>query len=74
MICSALYSPCLQEDLDLLLFSDTSQQNFAAHGLPLKAVYREAAVGLRYQHPRVVPSGVTPVRSAMLADISSRLQ
>ena len=31
-------------------------------GLPLKAVYRDTVVGIRYMHPRVVPAGSSPVR------------
>lgn len=29
--------------------------------LPLKAVYRDAVVGIRYRHPHVVPAGASPV-------------
>ncbi|KAJ3539281.1 hypothetical protein NM688_g6387 [Phlebia brevispora] len=53
------------EDIELLSFSSPSllqiqKQMFAVHGLPLKAVYRDAIVGIRYQHPRNLPPGVTP--------------
>lgn len=55
-----------QEDLDLLAFSSeplhAQKQSMAVHGLPLRAVYREGVVGIRYQHPRVVPAGGIPVR------------
>lgn len=30
-------------------------------GMPLKAVYQEGVVGIRYQHPRIAPPGTTPV-------------
>lgn len=58
---------CAQEDIDLLLFSssatlESQRHNFAAHGLPLKAVYRDAVVGIRYMHPRVISKETTPVR------------
>ena len=59
---------CLQEDLEFLSFSAPSllqgqKQVFAIHGLPLKAVYRDAIVGIRYQHPRVATAGTTPASS-----------
>lgn len=59
----------VQEDLELLAFSSeemiqSQKQVFAVHGLPLKAVYRDAVVGIRYLHPRVVPPGASPVRRA----------
>ena len=30
--------------------------------VPIKAVYRDVVVGIRYQHPLVIPQGTTPVR------------
>ncbi len=52
----------MQEDLDLVAYSvmPTFQ---APQGVPLKAVYQGAVVGLRYQHPRVAPPGQAPVSS-----------
>ncbi|KAG1865809.1 hypothetical protein DFJ58DRAFT_152364 [Suillus subalutaceus] len=53
------------EDLDLLSFSSisNSKTNSAQpdHGLPLKAVYRDAVVGIRYLHPRTADSTCQPV-------------
>ena len=56
-----------QEDLELLAFSSEDlirnfKQVIAEQGLPLKAVYRESIVGIRYMHPRTVAPGTTPVR------------
>ncbi|KAI0062890.1 hypothetical protein BV25DRAFT_1899609 [Artomyces pyxidatus] len=42
------------EDIDLLSFS-TMPSAAAPQNLPLKAVYRDSVVGIRYQHPRVCP-------------------
>ncbi|KAI0746064.1 hypothetical protein C8Q76DRAFT_705979 [Earliella scabrosa] len=47
------------EDLDLVLYS-TMQSFQAPQGMPIKAVYQGAIVGLRYQHPRVAPPGQVP--------------
>lgn len=41
-----------QEDLDLLSFSSPPSRKQQAQGLPLKAVYRDSVVGIRYLHPR----------------------
>jgi hypothetical protein len=44
----------MQEDLDLLAFSpplSAGQTYMRPEGLPLKAVYRDALVGIRYLHP-----------------------
>ncbi|KAF4620534.1 hypothetical protein D9613_000477 [Agrocybe pediades] len=44
-----------QEDLDLLSFSPLTSapsQKTSAEGLPLKVVYRDAVVGIRYLHSR----------------------
>ncbi|KAG2037414.1 hypothetical protein BDR03DRAFT_992559 [Suillus americanus] len=53
------------EDLDLLSFSSilNSRTNSGQpdHGLPLKAVYRDAVVGIRYLHPRTADSTCQPV-------------
>ncbi|EPQ57190.1 hypothetical protein GLOTRDRAFT_127560 [Gloeophyllum trabeum ATCC 11539] len=53
------------EDLDLLTFSSLQgsilSQTSQSQSLPLKAVYRETMVGIRYLHPRVVTAGTTPV-------------
>ncbi|KAI0093273.1 hypothetical protein BDY19DRAFT_923038, partial [Irpex rosettiformis] len=53
------------EDVDLLSFSPSTSQNsqihsFSAHGIPLKAVYRDVVVGFRYMHPRVISNDSTP--------------
>ncbi|TCD65020.1 hypothetical protein EIP91_003341 [Steccherinum ochraceum] len=49
------------EDLELLSFSKIPYHEGQAHGgLPLKAVYRDGIVGIRYLHPRIVPQGATP--------------
>lgn len=53
----------MQEDLDLLSFSSIPQSQAHPQGLPLKAVFRDSVVGVRYLHPRVVATGATPVRS-----------
>ncbi|KIJ15017.1 hypothetical protein PAXINDRAFT_99798 [Paxillus involutus ATCC 200175] len=52
------------EDLELLAFSSlpayrasTAQSD---QSLPLKAVYRDAVVGIRYLHPRTIQSGCQP--------------
>jgi len=54
-----------QEDLDLLSFSSLSNSRTNSgppdHGLPLKAVYRDAVVGIRYLHPRNTDSTCQPV-------------
>ncbi|KAI6021431.1 hypothetical protein BKA83DRAFT_674614 [Pisolithus microcarpus] len=45
------------EDLELLSFSSLSAirtQNGSEQGLPLRAVYRDAVVGIRYLHPKTV--------------------
>ncbi|KAG2757996.1 hypothetical protein P692DRAFT_206544 [Suillus brevipes Sb2] len=53
------------EDLDLLTFSSISNSRTDSgqpdHGLPLKAVYRDAVVGIRYLHPRTADSTCQPV-------------
>ncbi|KAG1746301.1 hypothetical protein EDD22DRAFT_1004582 [Suillus occidentalis] len=53
------------EDLDLLSFSSISNSRTDSgqldHGLPLKAVYRDAVVGIRYLHPRTADSTCQPV-------------
>lgn len=52
----------IQEDLDLLSFSSPSMQGKSKRpiqGLPLKAVYRDSVVGIRYLHSRV---STNPVR------------
>ncbi|KAI6106356.1 hypothetical protein EDD16DRAFT_1745865 [Pisolithus croceorrhizus] len=54
----------LQEDLELLSFSSLSASrapNGSEQGLPLRAVYRDAVVGIRYLHPKTVPPGCQPV-------------
>ncbi|TBU28544.1 hypothetical protein BD311DRAFT_694895 [Dichomitus squalens] len=47
------------EDLDLLSYSSLPARQ-AAQGIPLKAVYQGAVVGLRYQYPCVPCSGTIP--------------
>ncbi|KAG2121330.1 hypothetical protein BD769DRAFT_1361433 [Suillus cothurnatus] len=53
------------EDLDLLSFSSIPNPRPNSgqpdHGLPLKAVYRDAVVGIRYLHPRTADSTCQPV-------------
>ncbi|KAG0698138.1 hypothetical protein DFH29DRAFT_1019719 [Suillus ampliporus] len=53
------------EDLDLLSFSSLSSSRTNSgqpdHGLPLKAVYRDAVVGIRYLHPRTTDPTCQPV-------------
>ncbi|KAG6335578.1 hypothetical protein ID866_3518 [Astraeus odoratus] len=52
------------EDLELLSFSSLPMfraANNPDHGLPLKVVYRDAVVGIRYLHPKTVPAGSPPV-------------
>ncbi|KAI9463606.1 hypothetical protein BJY52DRAFT_924053 [Lactarius psammicola] len=44
------------EDLDLLSFSGTPSQVHPGQGPPLKAVYRGAVVGIRYQYPFSAPA------------------
>ncbi|KAI0254065.1 hypothetical protein BJV78DRAFT_1280468 [Lactifluus subvellereus] len=44
------------EDLDLLSFSRVDGQIHSGQGPPLKAVYRGAIVGIRYQYPVSVPA------------------
>ncbi|KAH9047838.1 hypothetical protein EDB84DRAFT_1263242 [Lactarius hengduanensis] len=44
------------EDLDLLSFSGTPSQIHSGQGPPLKAVYRGAVVGIRYQYPFSIPA------------------
>jgi len=57
---------CSQEDLDLLSFSldsvSLNARKQTLESLPLKAVYRDTVVGIRYLHPRDV-SGEVAVRS-----------
>ncbi|TFY62885.1 hypothetical protein EVJ58_g3570 [Rhodofomes roseus] len=55
------------EDLDMHVLSLTPP----VHGLPLKAVYRDTVVGVRYMHPRTVPSGSTPTTDHAAAFIDS---
>ncbi|KAI0665919.1 hypothetical protein C8Q78DRAFT_1083488 [Trametes maxima] len=47
------------EDLDLVTYS-TMPSLQGPQGMPLKAVYQDSTVGLRYQHPRVVAPGASP--------------
>ncbi|KAI0075129.1 hypothetical protein K474DRAFT_1600389 [Panus rudis PR-1116 ss-1] len=51
------------EDVDLLSFSDTPFMSARSvdTGLPLKAVFRDCVVGIRYLYPRIVPAGHRPV-------------
>ncbi|KAG2055232.1 hypothetical protein BDR06DRAFT_1020454 [Suillus hirtellus] len=53
------------EDLDLLSFSSISNSRTNSgqpdHGLPLRAVYRDAVVGIRYLHSRTADSTSQPV-------------
>ncbi|KAI9061775.1 hypothetical protein FKP32DRAFT_1630776 [Trametes sanguinea] len=47
------------EDLDLVTYSSVSATQ-SSQGIPLKAVYQGATVGLRYQHPRSSGLGTAP--------------
>ncbi|KAI9061788.1 hypothetical protein FKP32DRAFT_1630797 [Trametes sanguinea] len=47
------------EDLDLVTYSSISAMQ-SSQGMPLKAVYQGATVGLRYQHPRSSGLGTAP--------------
>ncbi|KAI0645950.1 hypothetical protein C8Q79DRAFT_1001419 [Trametes meyenii] len=47
------------EDLDLVTYSSMPSLQ-GPQGMPLKAVYQDSTVGLRYQHPRVIAPGTTP--------------
>lgn len=58
----------IQEDLDLVAYSSLPSLQ-APQGMPLKAVYQDAVVGIRYQHPRVSPPGTTPVGYMRLFDV-----
>ncbi|KAG1799742.1 uncharacterized protein HD556DRAFT_1231134 [Suillus plorans] len=53
------------EDLDLLSFSSISNSRTNSgqpdHGLPLRAVYRDAVVGIRYLHSKTADSTSQPV-------------
>ncbi|KAI6157796.1 hypothetical protein BKA82DRAFT_4061592 [Pisolithus tinctorius] len=52
------------EDLELLSFSSLPAfrtPNSSDQGLPLRAVYRDAVVGIRYLHPKTTPPGSQPV-------------
>ncbi|KAH9859086.1 hypothetical protein C2E23DRAFT_692057, partial [Lenzites betulinus] len=51
-----VFSLRIQEDLDLVAYSSLPSLQ-APQGMPLKAVYQDAVVGIRYQHPRVSPPG-----------------
>jgi hypothetical protein len=56
-----------QEDMDLLSFASVQPQHVhPAQGLPLKAVYKDSVVGIRYLHPLVVAPGASPVRLSSL--------
>lgn len=54
----------VQENVDLLSFSSLSdtQQICNSQGLPLKAVYRDSVVGIRYLHPLSTQPNSSPVR------------
>lgn len=60
-----------QEDLDLLSFSSLPGSGSSSdHGLPLKAVYRDAVVGIRYLHPRVADSTCQPVHLLTMVQLT----
>ncbi|EIM83055.1 uncharacterized protein STEHIDRAFT_114094 [Stereum hirsutum FP-91666 SS1] len=54
--------PVVFEDVDLFSFSslDNNHTN-TGQGLPLKAVYRDCVVGIRYLHPQTVPLFTLPI-------------
>jgi hypothetical protein len=70
-ICAFSTQRVLQEDLDLLSFSNLDSQGHSAHGPPLKAVYRGPVVGIRYLSPLTVPATSPNVRMTWL-DLSCR--
>lgn len=52
----------MQEDMDLVTYS--AMPSFQVpQGMPLKAVYQSAVVGLRYQFPKIAPLGQALVRT-----------
>jgi hypothetical protein len=65
-ICAFSTQRVLQEDLDLLSFSNLDSQGHSAHGPPLKAVYRGPVVGIRYLSPLTVPATSPNVRMTWL--------
>ena len=65
-ICAFLTQRALQEDLDLLSFSNLDHQGHSAHGPPLKAVYRGPVVGIRYISPLTVAATSQNVRMTCL--------
>ncbi|EIW83055.1 hypothetical protein CONPUDRAFT_71689 [Coniophora puteana RWD-64-598 SS2] len=47
-----------QEDVDLLEFSSLPPQNYSdVQSLPLKAIYRDNVIGMRYLHPTRIQPG-----------------
>ncbi len=54
LLMPVLLNYSMQEDLELLAFASLPFRNpqKQSHGLPLKAVYRDTVVGMRYLHPR----------------------
>lgn len=66
----------LQEDLDLLSFSSLPfrQHQRQSQGLPLKAVYRDLVVGIRYLHPREYSANPVNFNSSGLASPLTHLR
>ncbi|KAI0305736.1 hypothetical protein B0F90DRAFT_1100153 [Multifurca ochricompacta] len=58
----------IMEDLDLLSFSRIDSQIHSGQGQPLKAVYRGAVVGIRYQYPLSVPATSPTVNFTSASD------
>ncbi|KAF4572660.1 hypothetical protein EYR40_004259 [Pleurotus pulmonarius] len=58
---SGIKNEVLFEDLDLLAYSDIPTSGQPIPGLPLKAVYRDAVVGIRYLYPIIATPDAQPV-------------
>ncbi|KAL4247492.1 hypothetical protein AB1N83_014153, partial [Pleurotus pulmonarius] len=57
---SGIKNEVLFEDLDLLAYSDIPSSGHPIPGLPLKAVYRDAVVGIRYLYPIIATPNAQP--------------
>ncbi|KAF4572651.1 hypothetical protein EYR36_007161 [Pleurotus pulmonarius] len=58
---SGVKNEVLFEDLDLLAYSNIPTSGQPIPGLPLKAVYRDAVVGIRYLYPIIATPDAQPV-------------
>lgn len=52
------------------LLSNQTHPNQHVQGLPLKAVYRDSVVGIRYLHPIIAQANSNPVRHPYLKFLS----